>query len=225
MSDEKDTSEDKQAGTSERLQAKQQQEKLKEKLKDMGVMQDEHVSPVKNKPAFFNRMLLVVMAAVVVAAGFWWWYTNNEQTTNTVADTGTSQAVTPYSLPGAPSSGNYPPADYPPPGPYSYGPVPPPMPMYPPPPEGNVNEPASEVFGNGHPDSRAYPGGRLDDRFGPPPGWGPYGPPRAPAYYGPPPRYYGQPHRQPYYRPAPYYVNPYTGGYYGPPPHGYMPGY
>ena len=225
MSDEKDTSEDNQAENPEQLRA-EQQEKMKKKLEDMGVMRDnhsasdEHPEPVK-QPSSLMKSGLTVVFAVIVAGVFWWWYSSGEHTT-TVADNGSSQATLPYSLPGGPPPGNYPPAPYP------YGAPLPPPPMHPAV-EGNVDQPARDAVTNGPPDLRGYPGNRGDDRFGPPPGWGAYGPGPAPGYYGPPPppAYYGRPYNGPPSGWSPYGPPPMP-GYYGPPPPGYMgymPGY
>jgi len=233
MSDEKDTSEDKQAESPEQLRA-EQQEKLKKKLEGMGVMRDDHSAPdedlasVRQKSPLMKSGLTALLG-VIVAVSFWWWYDSAEQTT-TVADNGSSQATLPYSFPGGPPPDSYPRFDYPPPAQYPYGAVPPPVYA---PAEDNVNKPASDALRNGSPDAWGYSGNwhgsRADDRFGPPPGWRPYGPSPAPGYYGsPPPPFYGQYQGQAYFGPGPYYMNPYNGGYYGPPPPGYMgymPGY
>jgi len=179
--------------------------KLKLKLKNMGVMQDENATPEhKGKP--FWRGKISILLVVIFAIGFIWWISNNDlSTTDTLAknEASTSPAVNPMG-PG------YPPR-------MQMAPPMPPPPM-PPSPPGWAQEPqnnnGNEPF-NGYDQRSSWPGhaNRYHDRYGPPPGWQPYGayPPPPP----PPPRFYGNP----YYGPPPgYYPNPYNRGYNGPPP-------
>lgn len=226
MSEEKDTSADK-------------QEELKEKLKDMGVMQDENdtsPAPAEKKFSFLKSQWPVFLAIIAVML-FGWLYVFNDETqttTTTVADKGADSTTIPspypYQTPGYPPP-PYPQGDVPPPPPnFPYGDVPPPQPDYLPPgygengAKGEVSKPTGATGAGSIPQEPwADPMHRGDDRFGPPPGWGPYGPPPpAPRYYGPPPSYYGQP----YFGPPPGW-NPYgpPPGFYGPRPPGYIPGY
>ncbi len=205
------------------------QEELKDKLKDMGVMQDEHSAPHAKKKSFLKDKWLIIFA-VVVALGFWWWYTDSQEATDTVADSSgdnTSTIATPYPQP-LPQSNyqtadNYPtPPAYPSPYPnpyaqnYPYGPAPDADKSSESAPQSELSEPPQ----NGRWD---YPQNRRDDRYGPPPGWGPYGYPPGPGYYAPPPQYYGQP----YYGPRPNWqlYGPPPPGYFYPPPPRYTPNY
>ena len=204
------------------------QEELKEKLKDMGVMQDENekrAAPAEETVSFLKSQWPVLVAIIAVML-FGWFYVLSDETQTAIttvankgAGTTATQSPDPYQAPG------YPPAPYP----YNEMP-PPPMPDYLPPgssPSANgANGEVSEATGAMPPvpqEPWADPMHRGDDRFGPPPGWRPYGPPPpGPEYYGPPPPYYGQQ----IYGPPPGW-DPYgpPPGYYGPPPPGYMPGY
>ena len=211
MSEEKDTSNENQNEPHAKLNAEQ----IKDKLKDLGVMQDENAAP-KSKESSFLKGKWPVIVAVVAALILWWWVTGTEQPTEELVSDESQQQVTsiPQSLPGEASQ---------PAGPSPYGTMPPP-PTYPqvardadgrwaPPPPSPGSMPESQWN---------EPVSRSDDRFGPPPGYGAYPPPQWPGYYGPPPGYgYGPG----YYGPAPGW-----GGYYPPPmyygpPTGYRPGY
>lgn len=212
MSEEKETSVDK-------------QEELKEKLKDMGVMQDEtkqtettrSTAPTEGKLSFLKSQWPVFMAIIAVML-FGWMYVFNDKTqttTTTVADKGTSLPTTPYEAQG------YPPA--PPNFPYGDMPPPPSRPGYARSDNGTNEGDAGKSSTAMQPQEPwANPMHRGDDRFGPPPGWRPYGPPPSVSdYYGPPPGYY----EQPYFGPPPGW-DPYgpPPGFYEPYP-GYFPGY
>ena len=91
MSEEKDRSVDK-------------QEELKEKLKDMGVMQDENnpgPAAEKEKSSFLKTQWPVLLAIIVVMV-FGWLYVFNDDsqtTTTTVADKGTAKTTVPSPYP------------------------------------------------------------------------------------------------------------------------------
>jgi len=216
-------------------EAPSQEEKqaaLKDKLKDMGVMQDENQPPADNDPTFFKSKWFV-LSVIAVAVGFWYWYSNaelSEQGDHT-ADMNSSTEHT--SLPGGygmgpgsqtgsqmgPQTGSNmgsgfgagPGA----PGPGWAGPGYPPP--YPPSHYGQANDQtASTDTGDSDESqvSQAEPYGPnrnippMNDWRGPPPGF--YMPPP------PPPRYYGRT----YYPPPAYYGRPYYGNY-PPPPYPY----
>jgi hypothetical protein len=228
MSENRDTS----AENQHESHAKLQPDEVKEKLKDMGVMQDENTIPTKKASPFIKEKWLVLVVVVGVLV-FWWWIASNgqpdieqirnEQTTSSVANNET--ATTSSSLPGGPTPGLLP------------GEVPPPdfQPRYDsmPTPPGN---PPSATGSNGqwtqpppgtmpppnYPGYWPHPGNRGDDRFGLAPGWVPYGAAPPGYYYGPPAFSY---YDRPLYGPPPGYYGP-PPGYHGPlPPPGYISGY
>jgi len=205
MSEEKDASSENQNEPHAKLNA----DEIKEKLKDLGVMQDENAAPQRKKSSFLKGKW-PVLVAVVAAMILWWWVTGTEQSSDELVSDETQPVTTiPHSLPG---EGNQPAG----PPPYT---MPPPPPAYPPvarDADGRLAPPPGAMPDAYYPQQRNVPGSRSDDRYGPPPGYGAYPPPQWPGYYGPPPGYgYGPG----YYGPAPGW-----GGYY-PPPMYYRPGY
>ena len=90
-------------------------EKLKEKLKDMGVMQDGTAEPASNKSSPVQGKWPVIAVVVIAVLGVWWWIASD-------GDEGAEQDTASYSLPG-----DVPPVGYPPP----FGFMPPPPPGHP----------------------------------------------------------------------------------------------
>ncbi len=185
--------------TEEQASSEDKQSKLKDKLKDMGVMQDENATPAnKSKP--FWRGKLPILIVVIFAIGFIWWISTNDLTSSekVAKSTATNPTDSPAMGPG----------------------YPPQMRMSPPPtPQASMQEPQynnGNITNNKSDQRTDWPGSanRYRDRYGPPPGWRPYRsyPPVPP----PPPRYYGYPY---YYGPPPvFYPNPYYRGYNAPLP-------
>jgi len=207
------------------------QEALKEKLKDMGMLNEGTTasSQSQTKSSLMSGkwpvMLLIVAAVLIV----WWWSAADQDTVD-------SEAVAENTaVPGNPSTS--PPPGYDRAGNYGAGPFSPPYGMMPPPDAGapfanNMNNETSSQTNdqangqlNNQFDNRWGAGAQFggatqqqgmaryqgQNRYGPPPGWGPnYVPPPQyiPPNFGPPPGYYGPP---PGWRGPP-------PGYYGAPP-------
>jgi len=185
----------------EQEQSQDKQSALKLKLKKMGVMGDKGDSSTENSNSFW-RNKLPVFIVLLLAIAFWWWYNASQQAgKNSVA--GHTPTTT--------MPGGYSPQGYGPPPGYGRSTMPPEAMGKS---DRSTQAPGKRAYGDGSQQRPGWygPDNRYDDRFGPPPGWGPgydVPPPPPPVYYG-----------QPYYGPPPvYYPHPYN-DYYGPPPPG-----
>lgn len=129
--------------------------KIKEKLKNMGVMQDDS-APVKQHKKSFIADKWPVPVLIVLAIVVWWWYSNSIQTSPQTASLQPTP-VGPYSV-----------------NPYSYPGDPTAMPE---------QQSASRSMDPwSRPDPLQQNPFRERGRFGPPPGWTPYGPPPFDPY-------------------------------------------
>ena len=201
-------------------QTPDKQSELKEKLKQMGVMQDENAPP-REKASLISRYKVPIILVILIAIVLFWWNGGGDDEQQEVAQAPQQSAPGTMDRPYVPGMPPPPPGYMPGHGMPGAGGT---MPSTTSPDGEMQNQESLNDDGNAARPGWNRPGTRAGDRYGPPPGppapgYGYYGRPYGYGYYPPPPppSFYGPygPYRS--YAPPPRYRPPWFTGNYPPP--------